>query len=331
MFAGGALITAIAMIAPHSPQTNVLGFALLGAAQLAMALTLLVLPRALGTSWIPGTVVATSIATVSAAVFFNGERVGGPATLNEFFYVWPALYVGYFFRGRGVVVSIALIALAYAGTLAAIDVEPSGAITRWMVIVSVAGGAAVALRTIRGQVDRLIGQLRELARTDPLTGLANRREFEARFEAELARARRSGAPFVLVLGDIDFFKRLNDRHGHQAGDEALRAVGQALVQCTRRADVCARVGGEEFALLLPETTAVSAEVVVDRVRERLTTLPISGDDDVLTLSFGLVEFPTAGSTMRELMHAADIALYDAKEAGRDRVVHGRVAETAAVM
>jgi predicted signal transduction protein with EAL and GGDEF domain len=234
MFAGGALITTIGMLAPHSPETNVRGFVALGAAQLALALILLVLPRRLGTSWIPGAVVAMSIATVSAAVLFNGERAGGPATLNEFFYVWPALYVGYFFKRRGVVVSVGLIALAYAATLTAIDVEPAGALTRWMVIVSVAAGAAIALRTIRGQVDRLIGQLRELARTDPLTGLANRREFEVRFEAELARARRHGSAFVLVLGDIDFFKRLNDRHGHQAGDEALRAVGQTLVQCTRR-------------------------------------------------------------------------------------------------
>jgi diguanylate cyclase (GGDEF)-like protein len=105
-------------------------------------------------------------------------------------------------------------------------------------------------------------------------------------------------------------------------------VGAVAGGNVRASDMAGRFGGEEFALLLPETTARSAGVVVDRVRERLTTLPIAGGDDALTISFGLVEFPAAGSTMRELMHAADIALYDAKEAGRDRVVHGRASDRA---
>ena len=324
MFAGGALVTAVGMLAPHAPETDVDAYWVLFLAQLAVAAVLLVLPRSLGTAWIPGSVVALSIATVSAAVYFNGERFGGPATLNELYYVWPALYVGYFFRRRGLAVSVALIALAYAATLAAIDAAGAAALTRWMVTVSVAGGSALALRSIRRQVDRLLAQLRELARTDPLTGLANRREFEACFEAELARARRSGTPFALAIGDIDFFTRLNDEHGHAAGDDALRAVARAIEASTRRTDLPARVGGEEFAILLPDTTAACAAPVIERLRGRLATVATASGAP-LTISFGLVEFPTHGSSMRELMHVGDAALYEAKELGRDRTVLGTVA------
>jgi diguanylate cyclase (GGDEF)-like protein len=329
MFAGGATVTALVMLAPHSAETDVSGFWWLFAAQLCVAAALLALPRSFGTTWIPGAVVTLSIGTVSAAVFLNGERLGGPSTLNEFYYVWPALYVGYFFTRRGLILSVCLIALSYATTLVAIGAEPAAGLTRWMVTVSVAGGAALALHSIRRQVDRLLKQLRELARTDPLTGLANRREFESCFELELARARRSGAPFTLALGDIDFFKRLNDAHGHHAGDEALRATGQAITESTRSTDVCARIGGEEFAILLPDTTAALALPVIERVRRRMADVKTPASAP-LRMSFGLVEFPAQGSTMRELMHTGDAALYEAKEVGRDRVVVGTLRPMEAV-
>jgi diguanylate cyclase (GGDEF)-like protein len=319
MFAGGAVITAVSVLAPHSPETHVTGFASLFAAQLAVAFVLLALPRSLGTAWIPPVVVVLSIATVSAAVFFNGEKAGGAASLNEFYYVWPALYVGYFFRPRGLILSVALIAIAYGVTLTAIHAEMPTALTRWMVTLSVAGGAALALQVIRRQVDRLLSQLGELARTDPLTGLANRREFEARAEAEIARARRSNAPLTLALGDIDFFKRLNDEHGHGVGDEVLRTVAGGIARTTRSTDVCARVGGEEFAILLPDTTPERAAPLIERLRDELRT-HASPSGEELTISFGLAEFPADGPSIRELMHAADTAMYRAKDLGRDRVV-----------
>jgi diguanylate cyclase (GGDEF)-like protein len=187
-----------------------------------------------------------------------------------------------------------------------------------MVVISVAAGSALALHAIRRQVDRLVAQLRELARTDPLTGLANRREFESHFETELSRARRSGAPFALALGDLDHFKRLNDAYGHGCGDDALRAVGRVLTESTRTTDLCARVGGEEFAIILPETAVDGALPVLDRVRARLAAVATPSGEP-LSISFGLVEFPGDGGSMRELMHAGDMALYGAKELGRDRV------------
>lgn len=327
MFACGAFVTAVGMLAPHSAETDVTGFWCLFAAQVAAAGLLLVLPRAVGTAWIPGVIVAASILTVSAAVYFNGERVGGPATLNEFYYVWPALYVGYFFKRRGVIVSVALIGVAYVGVLVAIGTDSQAAITRWMVAASVAGGAAFALHTIRRQVDRLVKQLRELARTDPLTGLPNRREFEERFEAELDRSRRTGEALTVAVGDVDFFKRLNDAHGHHAGDQALEAVGAAIIEWTRSTDTSARIGGEEFAFLMPATTAANAAIGIERLRAKIATVT-TAENTPLSISFGVVEFDRDGDGMRELLHAADAALYRAKALGRDRLVMGRAANAA---
>lgn len=321
MFAAGAAVTAVGMIAPHSAQTDVAGFWWLFAAQAVAAGLLLIVPRAFGAAWVPGVIVALSIATVSAAVYFNGERDGGAATLNEFYYVWPALYVGYFFKRRGVIVSVAAIALAYLVVLGALDMDRQAAITRWMVTVSVAGGAAAALYAIRRKVDRLLARLRDLAHTDPLTSLPNRRAFEERFEVELDRARRSGEPFSLAVGDIDFFKRLNDAHGHAVGDRALEAVGEAIARWTRSTDISARIGGEEFAILLPATSTSEAEAAIERLRRRIGEIPTAADRS-LTVSFGLVSFPEHGEAMGDLMHSADVALYRAKALGRDRTVVG---------
>ena len=321
MFAAGAAVTAVAMVAPHSAHTDVAGFWWLFAAQALAAMLLLTLPRAFGAAWVPGVIVAFSIATISAAVYFNGERDGGAATLNELYYVWPALYVGYFFRCRGVVVSVAAIALAYLVVLGTLDTDRQAAVTRWMVTVSVAGGAAAALYAIRRKVDRLLRRLRDLAHTDPLTGLPNRRAFEERFEVELDRSRRSGEPLSLAVGDIDFFKRLNDAHGHAVGDRALEAVGEAISRWTRSTDISARIGGEEFAMLLPATSTSEAETAIERLRRRIGEIPTVADRS-LTVSFGLVAFPEHGEAMGDLMHSADVALYRAKALGRDRTVIG---------
>ena len=151
--------------------------------------------------------------------------------------------------------------------------------------------------------------------TDPLTGLANRRVFERRLEEEVSRARRYGHPLTLVLMDIDHFKRYNDVYGHRAGDEVLRHLGWLIGQEIREPDVVSRYGGEEFALLLPETDIAGARRLVERLRRRITNdarIP-------LTLSFGLAEFPSHADDVNGLLQAADEALYAAKDAGRDAV------------
>lgn len=319
LLAVGAGVTAATIVAPHSPQLNVAGFWALFGVQLAIAGLLRLLPRGCGVRVVPPLVVATGIAAVTAALALNGERLGGAASMNELFYVWPALYVGYFFSPRGIVAALAGIAAAYAWVLGYAGIGGQAALTRWLIVVAVVTGSAALLRSLRRQVDGLLTQLRDAASTDALTGLMNRRGFGERFAQELARAGRTGQPLSLVLGDIDRFKGVNDRFGHASGDRALARVAAVLRAGSRVTDVPARVGGEEFALLLPDTDAAGAFVVAERLRAA-----VSGVTDeagrALTMSFGIATSPDHGSDPDALMRIADAALYAAKGQGRDRTV-----------
>lgn len=160
------------------------------------------------------------------------------------------------------------------------------------------------------------------AMTDALTGLANRRWFVAELATEANRRSRSGRPVSLVAADLDDFKRVNDRHGHEVGDEVLRAFAGVLRATVRDIDTAARLGGEEFAILLPETDAEGAVVLAGRIRERLERLEIDVPDGgclSVTASFGVASCPPA-DRVEDLPGAADEALYAAKSNGKNRVV-----------
>ena len=158
----------------------------------------------------------------------------------------------------------------------------------------------------------------EEAFTDHLTGLANRRRFERQLEREVSRTSRYGHPFCLVLFDIDRFKNVNDTYGHDAGDEAIRRVGNTVQAGTRGIDTGARIGGDEFAVILPETNYERGLEVAERLRAdiRAMEIPLVGR---ITASFGAAEFPLCAESGRGLLAAADAALYEAKRQGRDCV------------
>ena len=159
----------------------------------------------------------------------------------------------------------------------------------------------------------------EAAFTDHLTGLANRRRFERQLEREVARMGRYGHPFSLLMIDIDSFKDLNDSFGHDAGDDAIRRLGKVLREGTRGIDLAARVGGEEFAVLLVETSKEGGFEVAERLRAAIKVLEIPSAR-CITASFGVAECPTDAQTAADVWKAADVALYEAKRNGRDRVV-----------
>ncbi|EJN27240.1 diguanylate cyclase (GGDEF) domain-containing protein [Pseudomonas sp. GM78] len=166
-------------------------------------------------------------------------------------------------------------------------------------------------------------ELAQLAATDALTGLANRRTLDQTLRHEWFRAQRSGKPLSLLMIDADHFKAFNDRHGHQAGDEALRAVANVLRTHVRRpADLVARYGGEEFSVVLAETDMAGAQQIAERIREAVEQLPlIDGADSPITVSIGISTWNACSDINLEvLMFAADKALYQAKETGRNRVV-----------
>lgn len=181
--------------------------------------------------------------------------------------------------------------------------------------------ARLAAETIESA--RLRERLASEARTDPLTGLYNRREFEQRLAEEHARARRYNKPYVFMMLDIDHFKQVNDVHGHAAGDIVLRMLAEILRKQLRDADIPARYGGEEFAVVLPEINDTTAGQVAERIRRAVIGTPFrlpDGREIDMTVSIGVSTYPKDADTPQEITNRADRALYTAKEAGRNRVV-----------
>jgi diguanylate cyclase (GGDEF)-like protein len=164
-----------------------------------------------------------------------------------------------------------------------------------------------------------IALLTDSARRDPLTGLLNRRGFEEAFDAELERARRSGSPLSVVVGDLDRFKRVNDALGHPGGDAVLMRSARILTSGKRRFDSAARIGGDEFALLAADSGDHGAYMLAERVRGALGD-EFGEDRPPLTISFGVATFPLHGQSADALLRAADQALYAAKTLGCDRTV-----------
>ncbi len=158
--------------------------------------------------------------------------------------------------------------------------------------------------------------LRTQADTDELTGLLNRRAFNRRLEVLFHRARLASTPLSLVEVDVDEFKLINDRSGHAAGDAALTAVADALKRSVREGELVARIGGEEFAIILPDTDAATSLAIAERCRRSLTADGYTGP--ALTLSAGVATYPMHATDADGLLRAADAALYAAKSAGRDR-------------
>lgn len=178
-----------------------------------------------------------------------------------------------------------------------------------------------------------VSQLAEQVRTDPLTGLYNFRHLRQVLELEMERTRRSGQPTALLMVDLDYFKQVNDRWGHEAGNCALVSTASILRHMTRRLDIPCRYGGEEFAVVLPSTDMLTAIQVAERIRESVAAKPvIVGNVDIsLTASLGVeVHYASPHISQEEspeqFIARADQCLYRAKQEGRNRVSHGNTIE-----
>jgi diguanylate cyclase (GGDEF)-like protein len=171
-------------------------------------------------------------------------------------------------------------------------------------------------------------EYKRLASTDSLTGVINRREFMKRAKTEVARLLRHQGELSVMLLDVDYFKQVNDNYGHPAGDRVLKFVAQAIESALREEDVLGRIGGEEFAVLLPATDSQSAGATAERVRLAIENLRIQvGDQEIMvTISIGISEFATGELSIEPAMVRADRALYQAKDLGRNRVCCQTVVE-----
>jgi diguanylate cyclase (GGDEF)-like protein len=196
----------------------------------------------------------------------------------------------------------------------------TNALAEWL-----ASQAGVALENAR-----LHDVVQRQAITDDLTGLVNRRRFIEAFQAEVDRARRFSSPLAVILADLDNFKRVNDDFGHHGGDVVLRAFADLMRSHVRDVDVPGRIGGEEFAIVLPETPAEGAAIVAERMRRALEAVSIPVGDDMnvwVTSSFGVAELASE-TTGDGLLRVADAALYEAKSQGKNRVVTSSAAARA---
>jgi diguanylate cyclase (GGDEF)-like protein len=167
-----------------------------------------------------------------------------------------------------------------------------------------------------------------LSLTDGMTGLWNRRNFDLRMESELSRAVRFSEPFAVVFVELDQMKAVNDRHGHQAGDTVLIELARRLTEAVREVDVVARWGGDEFTLLLPKTGLAGALLLAEKIRATAGNAPFRIDTGSLdiTISVGVAAYPEHGSSGKDLVAAADAAMYRAKAGGRNRVEHAVVGQ-----
>ncbi len=232
-------------------------------------------------------------------------------------YALPVFWTTFFFGRRGAVAILICVAVGHAATLLLlpnVDSYPG----RWLDVMVSVWGVAIVVLVLERRNEELVARLAGEARTDPLTGLLNRRGFDVHAVREFAHVGRDGAPIALVTLDIDHFKQVNDEWGHIVGDRVLANLARVLASEARGIDVAARLGGEEFAVLMPGSDAAGAEALVERVRSRLVA-GARPDLPAVRISAGVVS-TSEPLDIQVMLESVDRALYAAKRGGRDRTV-----------
>lgn len=233
-------------------------------------------------------------------------------------YTMPVLWTTFFYGRKGAVGILGCVAVGHA---VALMMLPASSVFpgRWLDVMVSVTAAAIVVLALEGRNQALLGRLVAEARTDPLTGLLNRRGLEERAAVQIAHARRHSSPVAVASFDLDYFKRINDEWGHEVGDRVLVHLAGVLMREARAIDTVARVGGEEFVVLLPDTDLAAARVFTERIRSILAAEPFTALPTI-RVSAGVVA-TASPDYLSTLLQRADSALYAAKRAGRDRTMH----------
>ena len=315
LFGTGGVLGLLSTAAPHNPHVDEIGVLVTSAVALMAAVASLLGGERIQ-AWGFHALLALGTVLVSSGIYFGGMS----PTPQILFYIWNSLYVFYFFSRFAATLHVAFIAASYA--LVLVLIPPAfPPVANWVLTVGTVAVAGVFVYQLKARLQAMVWKLADAARTDPLTGLLNRRGFQERFDQEMDRARRSGRPLGVLVGDLDDFKSVNDRLGHAGGDEVLMQLGELLTSSKRQIDTVARMGGEEFAILVPESDEHGAYLLAERMRHRVRRR-LRDSAAPITISFGVASFPAHADDGEGLLSAADRAVYAAKELGRDRsVIH----------
>ena len=282
------------------------------------AFVLVVLLVAFGSRLPMAAMVALGPIGVAGIALALGTTSG--TTDGAILYSWPVLWEAYFFGRRGTILIIASVGIAHGLALIAMP-EDAGNLDRWIDVMASVTVIGTVVEILASRNRRLIRRISEEARVDDLTGLLNRRGFEERAQIELAWARRENLALAVICFDLDSFKSVNDEFGHEVGDLVLARFAEGFRRESRRVDVAARMGGEEFVALLPDTDLDEAYLFAERVRMAFERTAPGGAPRV-TASAGAAT-AVAPERLEPLLRSADMALYAAKAQGRDRTVLDR--------
>lgn len=241
---------------------------------------------------------------------------GTEISLLVFFMLPIFVAVWFVSRGAGTAVSILSGVVWTAIALATTHHYAHPAIPVWNILSKFA--FLLIFANILSSLKQVLENERELARTDHLTGVANRRYFFEVADMEAKRARRHERPFSVTYMDIDEFKAINDRFGHSIGDVLLQTITKTIKSNVRDIDVVARLGGDEFAILMPETDSASAYAVVERIRQSLVTV-VHKNHWPVTFSIGIATWTTPPQSVDDVLREADVLMYAAKSSGKNRI------------
>ncbi len=313
LYVAGATVATLTLVLPHEPTLDLALSIVLVLASFGGAVVVLTLFDRM-----PPLGFDIAVAAGTTFITLGIYATGNDTSAFAFFYLWAGLYSAYFLPRPRAAIQALLICAGYLWVLDAQD-PPGVEIDRYLITTGTVLVSMALVSLLATRLRELFVTLSDAAKTDPLTGLVNRRGFEDVFEAELERSHRTGHPFAVVIADLDGFKSVNDHHGHLAGDEMLRRMGQILRRHVRIIDTAARHGGEEFALIVPESDEKGGYTVAERIR-RAVGAGFASDPIPLTISLGVASYPAHGGTTDALVSAADQALYTAKRLGKNRTV-----------